>query len=106
MGPGLRDDITIHNYSSEPAGCDIELSVDADLADLFDVKGGRVVAEGIVRRNVRDGELQIEAERNGSDRGTVIRAAGAHVREDALTFRVDIPPRGHWSTVRHRGAAG
>ena len=42
VGPGLRDDITIDNYSSEPAVCDVELSVDADQADLFDVKTGRV----------------------------------------------------------------
>lgn len=98
VGPGLRDDITIRNYSSEAAECDIELSLDADLADLFDVKGGRAATEAVVRRSVHDGELHIEAERNGQRRGTAIRAAGAHAREDALTFRVDIPPRGQWST--------
>jgi glycogen debranching enzyme len=98
VGPGLRDDITIRNYSSESAECDIELSLDADLADLFDVKGGRVATETVVRRSVHDGELHIEAERDGQRRGTALRAAGAHVREDALTFRVDIPPRGQWST--------
>lgn len=98
VGPGLRDDITIRNYSSEPADCDIELSLDADLADLFDVKAGRVDAESRVRRTVQSGELHIEAERNGQRRGTAIRATGALVRDDALTFRAQILPRGEWST--------
>ncbi|MCU1531472.1 MAG: putative glycogen debranching enzyme family protein [Arthrobacter sp.] len=98
VGPGLRDDITVRNYSAETAVCDIELSVDADQADLFDVKGGRTVSGAGVSRTVRHGELLIEAVRNDQRRGTAIRAAGAHVRGDALTFQVDIPPRGEWST--------
>lgn len=99
IGPGLRDDITIVNYSSEPADCDIELSIDADMADLFDVKGGRAATGAVVRRSVQGAELHIEAERNGQRRGAAIRAAGALVREDALAFRVEIPPRGQWSTA-------
>jgi glycogen debranching enzyme len=99
VGPGLRDDISIHNYSSELAVCDVDLSLDADLADLFDVKGGRVAGEAVVSRSVRNGELHFEAVRGGQRRGTAIRAAGAHVREDALTFRMEIPARGDWSTT-------
>lgn len=98
VGPGLRDDITLRNYSGETALCDIELVIAADQADLFDVKGGREVTEAIVSRSVRDGELRIEAIRGDERRGTAVRAAGAHVREDALTFQVEIPPRGEWST--------
>jgi hypothetical protein len=100
VGPGLRDDISIHNYSSELAVCDVDLSLDADLADLFDVKGGRVAGEAVVSRSVRNGELHFEAVRGGQRRGTAIRAAGAHVREDALTFRMEIPARGDWSWCR------
>lgn len=98
VGPGLRDDITIRNYSSDRAVCDVELSVDADQADLFDVKGGRVGNGPAVTRSVRDGELYVEAVQGGQRRGTAIRAAGAKVEDRALTFRVEIPPRGQWST--------
>ena len=98
VGPGLRDDITIDNFSSEPAVCDVELSVDADQADLFDVKTGRVGAAAAVTRSVRDGELYVEAVQDGQRRGTAVRAAGAEIRERALIFRVKIPPRGQWST--------
>ncbi|MFP3571430.1 glycogen debranching N-terminal domain-containing protein, partial [Paraburkholderia sp. SIMBA_030] len=40
VGPGLRDDIVIRNYSAQPATCRIDLALDADLEDLFDIKGG------------------------------------------------------------------
>jgi glycogen debranching enzyme len=98
IGPGLRDDITIRNYSSESAICDVEVGIDADLADLFDVKGGRTRTAGVAGIKSLDGELHIEAEHNGERRGVAFRAAGAHVREDALTFQISIPPRSQWST--------
>lgn len=98
VGPGLQDDITLENFSAEAVDCDIELLVDADQADLFDVKGGRPSESGAISRAVRDGVLLVEAVRHGQRRGSAIRAAGAEVTEDALRFRVTIPARGKWST--------
>ncbi|MEE2522563.1 glycogen debranching N-terminal domain-containing protein [Pseudarthrobacter sp. J75] len=98
VGPGLQDDITLENYSSEPVDCDIELLLDADQADLFDVKGGRVAKSATVNRTVREGELVLEAVRNGQRRGTAIRARGAFATESSLRFRASIPARGQWST--------
>ena len=40
-GQAFSDDITLENYSAEAVDCDIEILVDADQADLFEVKGGR-----------------------------------------------------------------
>lgn len=98
IGPGLQDDITLENYSAEAVDCEIELLVDADQADLFEVKGGRIPQDLRVNRTVIDGELLIEAHRNGQQRGSAIRAAGAEVTADALRFRANIPARGKWST--------
>lgn len=98
IGPGLQDDITLENYSAESVDCEIELLVDADQADLFDVKGGRLSTESTLTRVVRDGELLIEAVREGQRRGSAVRAAGADVTADALRFRATIPARGKWST--------
>lgn len=98
IGPGLRDDITLENYSAEDVDCDIELLVDADQADLFDVKGGRPTNEDNLTRTVKGAELLIEAVRNGQRRGSAIRAAGAEVSADALRFHAHIPARGKWST--------
>ena len=46
----MREDITVRNYGQEPAYCSLELLVDADFADLFEVKEGRVEKLGDLRR--------------------------------------------------------
>ncbi|ADX71807.1 glycogen debranching enzyme [Pseudarthrobacter phenanthrenivorans Sphe3] len=98
IGPGLQDDITLENYSAESVDCDIELLVDADQADLFDVKVGRTSPNPSTVRTVRDGQLVIENSHNGQQRGTAVRARGAEVSTDGLRFRATIPPRGKWAT--------
>ncbi|MDQ0870550.1 glycogen debranching enzyme [Arthrobacter sp. V1I9] len=98
IGPGLQDDITLENYSAEPVDCDIELLVDADQADLFDVKGGRTSRRAEAVRSVRDGQLVIESAHNGQQRGTAIHARGAVVTTDGLRFRATVPARGKWAT--------
>jgi glycogen debranching enzyme len=99
IGPGLRDDITVENFSGEPIECDIELLADADQADLFDVKGGRASGADSVERTVTGDGLRIETIRHGQRRGSVIRAAGAVVSVDGLRFRPTIPARGKWSAT-------
>ncbi|WP_258804757.1 glycogen debranching N-terminal domain-containing protein [Pseudarthrobacter sp. NS4] len=98
IGPGLQDDITLENHSAEPVDCDIELQVDADQADLFDVKGSRTPTPDNAVRTVRDGHLMIEHVRNGQQRGTAVRARGAEVSTEGLRFRTTIPARGKWAT--------
>ncbi|AOT03375.1 amylo-alpha-1,6-glucosidase [Arthrobacter sp. U41] len=98
IGPGLRDDVTVENFSAEDVDCDIELLVDADQADLFDVKGGRPSEDAAVSRSAGADGLLVEAVRGGQRRGSAIRAAGAEVTIDGLRFRATIPARGKWST--------
>ncbi|TQJ58476.1 glycogen debranching enzyme [Arthrobacter sp. SLBN-83] len=98
IGPGLQDDITLENYAAEPVECDIELLVDADQADLFDVKGGRTTGADDTTRTVSEGRLVIEAGRHGQQRGSAIGARDAEVSTDGLRFRVTVPARGKWAT--------
>ena len=99
VGAGLRDDLTIRNYSGQPAPCEIELLIDADLADLFDVKGGRASRAGSTEKTARKKELHIESvHTNGERRGVAFRASGAKATRQGLTFHVTIPPRSQWST--------
>ena len=97
IGPGLQDDITLENFAAEPVECDIELLVDADQADLFDVKGARTTGVDDATREVMDGRLVIEAARHGQQRGTVVSAEGADVSTDGLRFRATVPARGKWA---------
>ncbi|MDR6558540.1 hypothetical protein J2809_002910 [Arthrobacter pascens] len=56
LGAGILEDIAVHNYSQQPAACDIALSVDADFADLFEVKDG-MVRDRLSESDVEDGFL-------------------------------------------------
>ncbi len=98
IGSGLQDDVTLENFSAEEVDCEIELLVDADQADLFDVKGGRIPQDTQVSSTVNGDELLLESSRSGQRRGSAIRAAGAEVSADALRFHAKIPPRGTWTT--------
>jgi chorismate mutase len=42
VGAGIREEITIRNYSSKETECIVSLSVESDFADLFEVKEARV----------------------------------------------------------------
>ena len=72
VGRGMREDITVRNYGLEPAFCALELIVDADFADLFEVKEGRVEKVGDLETDV-DGSRLAWAYRRGRFR------RGAHL---------------------------
>ena len=64
VGRGMREDIEIENFGEEAAFCSIELLVDADFADLFEVKEGRVHKQGKLeraRRGQRPHHVHVQA---------------------------------------------
>ena len=99
IGRGMREDVMVRNYGLEPAFCALEFHLDADFADLFEVKESRVE---------RVGERSVTVEGNrvswGYRRGRVVR--GAHLDfadEPELStsharFEVLVPAGGEWST--------
>ena len=99
IGRGMREDIEIENFGEEAAFCSIELVVDADFADLFEVKEGRVHKQG--KLGVPDdgsGRITFTYERSTFTRATHVdftgepRISGSHVH-----YEVIVPPRGRWS---------
>jgi glycogen debranching enzyme len=42
VGAGMREDIVLRNLGREAAACTLTLRVEADFADLFEVKEGRI----------------------------------------------------------------
>ncbi|GAA3004760.1 glycogen debranching N-terminal domain-containing protein [Streptosporangium longisporum] len=96
VGGGLREDLTLRNLSDEPAGCVVALHVGSDVADLFEVKAGRV-------RHVSD--VETTADRSGLLIVSACRGRGTRVVADPapfagpglLVFRVLVPSRGEWT---------
>ncbi|MEV8634056.1 glycogen debranching N-terminal domain-containing protein [Streptosporangium sp. NPDC051023] len=98
VGGGLREDLILRNLSDEPAGCVVDIHIGSDVADLFEVKAGRV-------RHVAD--VEITADRSGllifsetRSRGTrVVTEPAPFAVPGVLIFRVVVPARGEWKVT-------
>jgi glycogen debranching enzyme len=111
VGQGMREDLTIENFSSEATICLVEVFIDADFADLFAVKEGRAGdPDGEITRVVDDRCLIISYRRGAMSRGVQLRfAAGAdnangpghnsvlRISEDLVAIEVMVPAHGRWS---------
>ena len=98
VGAGILEEITIRNYSSDAAECVVELSVEADFADLFEVKEARIQRHWEESREPDGDTLTIRAAWEDVRKGVVVNAGGADIEAEALTYRTVIPPHGEWNT--------
>jgi glycogen debranching enzyme len=99
VGDGIQERVTVRNYSLEPADCVISLVVAADFADLFEVKEARIRRHWEEIRHADGDELTIRAVWQDVHKGVTVQGPGADITPDALTYRVTVPPHGHWTTV-------
>lgn len=98
VGQGMREDITLTNYGAEAAGLDVVLHVDADFADLFEVKERRPVRGlDVVSRSEGDSLHFLIGAGAPDARGVRVTAPGAQAAPGALLFRVAVPAGGSWS---------
>ncbi|WP_028272759.1 MULTISPECIES: amylo-alpha-1,6-glucosidase [Arthrobacter] len=98
VGAGITEEITIRNYSLDETDCVVTFNVESDFADLFEVKEARVQRRWEEVRQTEGDSLTIEAAWQDVRKGVVVNASGADVTPEALTYRVVVPARGHWST--------
>jgi glycogen debranching enzyme len=96
---GMREDIVLRNLGREAAACTLTIRVEADFADLFEVKQGLIRRRG--HHSIEHGEGQLRLARRwlGQDREVHITAQDALTSADAITFRVIVPARGSWRTT-------
>ena len=99
VGAGIQERLTVRNYSAEPAECFIAVGLEADFADLFEVKEGRTPRRWDERRQVDGGSLVVKASWQGVRKGITAQAPGADIAVDGITYRASIPAHGEWSSV-------
>lgn len=97
VGAGILEQVTLRNYSAEPANCSITLAVEADFADLFEVKEARVQRRWHETRSASDDSIVIEATWQDVRRSVTIKAEGAQATAEALHYVIVVPPYGQWS---------
>lgn len=99
VGTGMREDIVLRNLGREAAACSLTLRVEADFADLFEVKEGRIRQRGEHQVEHRDGELRLARRWHDQLRAVRVTADEATVTAHLLTFRVVVPAHGTWQTT-------
>jgi len=100
VGTGLREDIVIRNLGREATGCTLTFQIDADFADLFDVKENRVRVRGDRSARIEGRRLFVDFSYRDRHRGVVIDADGAGIfTREGVSFTVVVPAHGEWSTT-------
>jgi glycogen debranching enzyme len=106
VGNGLREDVVIRNSSGEPAVCTLSVAVEADFADLFEVKEGRVQPRGERRVQEQGERLVLDQWWRDGHRGVVVVAPGGSLAAEScvghsagrIRYDVVVPARGQWTT--------
>ncbi|MFG2056363.1 glycogen debranching N-terminal domain-containing protein [Micromonospora sp. NPDC048930] len=98
LDTGLHEDLTILNNDRRPVDLTLRVEVDADFADLFEVKDAAARKKGRHYRRIDDGRLVLGYERERFLRETIVSvSAPAELDDDGLTLKVHIEPHSRWS---------
>jgi glycogen debranching enzyme len=95
---GFVERLSILNHSADTVSLEVRISLDADFADLFEVKDV-LKKKGELSRRVADGTLVL-----GYRRGDFVRETRVHsevppkIDPEGLSYSVVIPGHGEWST--------
>lgn len=100
IGDGLHEDYEITSYSRDQVEIDLEVSIESDFADLFDVKSHQPLLRGTLHSTWDSQRLTVEY-RNGSfARSLVIEPAQCDAppgyANGGLLFRIKLGPRERW----------
>jgi glycogen debranching enzyme len=100
VGDGFFEEVTVLNHSGKRIRPEIALAVDADFADLFQVKDATIERPGKSFSRVEDGLLVLGYERGGYIRETWVRphSESADLHREQIVFRPAIEAQGSWST--------
>ncbi|MBT2548148.1 glycogen debranching N-terminal domain-containing protein [Arthrobacter sp. ISL-65] len=99
IGAGISEQITVRNYSPAPADCVVALQVEVDFADIFEVKEAHIQRRWEKLLEAAGESLTIRGFCQDVRKGVEVRALGADITPEALSYRVNIPPYGYWTTV-------
>jgi glycogen debranching enzyme len=99
LGRGMREDVSVRNFGDEASYCSIEVVVEADFADVFEVKESRVEVGG--EHSVTPGvdSLLFRFRRGAMRRGMKMTfgVKPTRISGDTAVFEVIVPARGEWS---------
>jgi glycogen debranching enzyme len=93
IAAGMREEITVRNFGREPVECTVAVAFNADFADVFEVKNGRIPPR-TVHSTEGPESCTIETHWRGNHRAVVIEAPGAVMQDGRALFRGLVPAHG------------
>jgi glycogen debranching enzyme len=99
IGRGMREDFIVRNYGTEPAFCALEIGINCDFADLFEVKEGRIQKMGDLAVEHDKGRITHTYTRGAFRRAVHVdfsqppRIVGA----ESASYELIVPPGDDWS---------
>lgn len=95
---GMHEDVVIQNHTVESQSLEVKISLDADFADLFEVRRGTFRKTGESSCDVlEDGELRLSYKRGEFERETLIAfSPRPSTSGPVVSFEPTIEPRGLW----------
>ncbi|MCU1451659.1 MAG: amylo-alpha,6-glucosidase [Acidimicrobiales bacterium] len=102
VGHGVHEDYDVVNYGRDPVAIDLEVSVESDFADLFDVKRHQVVRRGMLQSvwDEEHGRLTTTYRHGAFERGLSLQvdknASPAEFANGGILFRLELEPRQAW----------
>jgi len=102
IGRGVHEDYDLTNYSRSRVEIDLEISLESDFADLFDVKAHQPVLRGWLHSSWESGRLTVDYHNDAFARRLIIEPAEsdtpASYVNGGLLFRIAVEPRQAWHT--------
>jgi glycogen debranching enzyme len=97
VGNGMREDIAVRNLGRESAAVRVTLSVDSDLADLFEVKEGRARCREGIEKTAELNQLRVSYQVDMKARAVTVTAGGDPiVTTGKLVWQPIVAPRAEW----------
>lgn len=95
---GFTEDLTIMNHSGESKDIQVQVALDSDFADLFEIKD-KLAKKGTQYRRIEGGKLVLGYRRDLFCRETWVTSSKKPEYEgEEMRFKLTIPPHGEWST--------
>src|SRR3979411_2891537 len=101
---GVHEDYDLTSYATYPVRLLLEIQIESDFADVFDVRNHRLIRRGDLQTTWRPriGELRSTYRNRTFRRGLLVKVEKAGSKPEyangRLVFRVDLAPRGEWHT--------
>jgi len=93
------EEVTVINHRHGASAIRLAMEVDADFADIFEVKDGRIAGRAVTFADL-DGEFVLDYRRDGFHRSlTVASTRAASVTRSGLLFALELRPGEEWSTI-------